>query len=318
MKLHKLIMINIMILAIIIAMSSITNFFLWISMEINTMSFIPIMYKKNKYSSNSMMMYFIIQSLTSSIFLLVVLFYNMNMEMLYMNFIVTSVMCMKIAAAPFHMWLPEISEGLTLYTLGILLTLQKIIPLYVISKFLSNVLMLFIIMSAMMGSLGSFGQHSVRKLLVFSSITHLSWMMTLISLNSFMWMMYLIIYSIILMMLLKVMKMTNLTSFSHSMSFNANMIIMFMLSLISMGGMPPTMGFMMKLMALKEIMLLWPLMSIILILSSIINLYVYIRLMYVHILMNMELNKWYTSYNMMLLLYSLLQATMTPIMITLY
>nr|AMX74092.1 NADH dehydrogenase subunit 2 [Chiropterargas boueti] len=318
MKSQKFLMINIMIMAMFLALSSSSKFVLWISMEINMMSFIPIMFKKDKYSSDSMIMYFIIQAITSSLFLLIVLMQHMFYDLFIINMLISSIMCMKIAAAPFHFWLPELSEGLSMLALSILLTMQKMIPLFVMSLYLTNLMTIYILLSAFIGSLGSFNQHSLRKLMVYSSIAHLSWMMCLIMLNSFMWIIYLIMYTTILIMLLYILDMMNLATFNMTLNPNFSMCMLLMILLLSVGGMPPTMGFMMKWLALKEIISSWPHMSLMLIISSIFNLYIYMRLIYNFMLMKMEYNKWNPSQKKMIFFLIMPQIMAMPLLIIMW
>nr|QLD96959.1 NADH dehydrogenase subunit 2 [Chiropterargas confusus] len=314
MKLTKLLMINMMIMSIMMALSSSSLFYLWMTLEINMMSFVPMLLKKDQLSSYSMFIYFIIQTFSSSIFIMTI--YALQMPNYWLiSLLVTLSMSMKLAAAPFHMWLTEMSEGVSLHALGIALTLQKIIPLYIMSMFQNNILILFIMACAIMGSMGGFNQFSIHKLLVYSSVTHMAWMMCLIKCNNSNWLIYLMTYMMSLMMLVYVLNKMNYFHFLHSNFITNELKLMTIILLLAVGGMPPTAGFFMKWMSLKLIMFYMPMISLILILSSLINMYLYMRMAYPLLLFSNTTNKWYININSMFYLYLLIQLTLILIII---
>nr|YP_010535480.1 NADH dehydrogenase subunit 2 [Alectorobius atacamensis]UYB78184.1 NADH dehydrogenase subunit 2 [Alectorobius atacamensis] len=291
-----------LITSIIMSYSASSLFFLWVCLEINMMSFIPLMFSKNLISMNSIMMYFLIQSFASSIYI-----FTISMSFLspfpfyYMNILLTISMLIKLGAAPFHIWFPQVSEGLSFYSLAILMTFQKMIPLYIMSISKNNYMMIPIIFSAIIGSFGGFNQFSIRKILAFSSISHLAWIMTLQLINSNFWLIYLSIYSLIIMVIVMFINsyFTNFSNFSKKMKPESNFILIIML--LSLGGMPPTMGFIMKWMTLKIIMNSMIIMSIPLILSSLTNLFFYLRLIYSSMLKYTNFYKWEKNYSFKLM-----------------
>nr|BDP28849.1 NADH dehydrogenase subunit 2 [Ixodes angustus] len=275
----------ILAMSIMMAVSSSFWFALWMTLEINMMIFIPIMNSKNFLSSNSMVYYYIIQSLASSLF-----FLSSIMSPIFMtqnlNFIMIISMLIKLAAVPFHSWFPQISEGMNFFSFFILSTFQKIIPLHIITLINNNILVPFIIMSSIVGSLGGLSQTSYKKILAFSSISHLSWIMTLIMINQNFWMIYFTIYTMILIMIISWLKNNNSLHIINSNSmklsfFNKMLLFSFFLSL---GGMPPFLGFLAKWVAIILISKKLPLILLILIISSLLNLFFYMRTMFPMIL----------------------------------
>nr|YP_006576347.1 NADH dehydrogenase subunit 2 [Ixodes ricinus]AEM23565.1 NADH dehydrogenase subunit 2 [Ixodes ricinus] len=278
---QKIIFLWILLMSILMGISCSYWFPLWVSLEINMMMFIPLMNSKNFLSSNSIMNYYIIQSFSSSMFLFSsFLFFLFSTNML-ISIILMSMM-IKLGSAPFHTWFPQISEGLNSLPFFLLLTFQKIIPLFIISLIIHNLFIFFIVSSSMIGSLGGLNQTSLKKILAFSSISHLAWMMALIfSCHNF-WMLYLLIYSMILIKIIKTfMKNYNFSILNlNSMKltfFNKMVMISFFLSL---GGMPPFLGFFMKWISLILMLKNFPMIMLILIPSSLVNLFFYIRILY--------------------------------------
>nr|YP_010535532.1 NADH dehydrogenase subunit 2 [Alectorobius fonsecai]UYB78301.1 NADH dehydrogenase subunit 2 [Alectorobius fonsecai]UYL27210.1 NADH dehydrogenase subunit 2 [Alectorobius fonsecai] len=297
-------------MSIILGFSSSSLFFLWICLEINMMSFIPLMYSKNMLSTNSTMVYFLIQSTASSFYIFMSSIFFMNM--LSMHLLTTLIiipMLIKLGAAPFHIWFPQISEGLPLNSLAILLTIQKILPLYIISIFSSNMVLLSAVSSSIIGSFGGLNQFTLRKILAFSSISHLSWILSLLSIKSNLWILYLVIYSLMIFTMISIMSSYQINSFNFSKKNNNDMNLFLIVTFLSLGGMPPMVGFVMKWVTLKMIFTQIPIISIPLILSSLINLFFYIRLLYPSLLKNSILYKWSKSYFYKYLMMIIFQST---------
>nr|YP_010528136.1 NADH dehydrogenase subunit 2 [Cimbex luteus]QPM99412.2 NADH dehydrogenase subunit 2 [Cimbex luteus]UXW64277.1 NADH dehydrogenase subunit 2 [Cimbex luteus] len=179
----------------------------WMGMEISLLSFIPLMMMKYKMfeSSNSMMIYFMIQA-SSSCFLLFFTLMN-KMEFFFykidlMNYFIQFSLLMKIGAAPFHWWTPKISNLLNWKICFILLTWQESNPLIMISlaKF-SNLIYYSIIISLMIGSIIGLNQASLKLIITYSSINHISWLLISMMLNFYIFMIYFIIYIITILLI---------------------------------------------------------------------------------------------------------------------
>nr|YP_010350319.1 NADH dehydrogenase subunit 2 [Ixodes barkeri]UOK09748.1 NADH dehydrogenase subunit 2 [Ixodes barkeri]UOL50391.1 NADH dehydrogenase subunit 2 [Ixodes barkeri] len=275
------IMLWMMGLTIFMAFSTKSWFSFWVSMEVNMMVFIPMMNSKNFLSCNSMIYYFIIQSLASSMFLFSSILFSLS-NLYFLNYFIIMTIMIKLASAPFHSWFPQISEGLKMDSFFLLSTIQKLIPLQMISIYSNSKILIFIIMSSLIGTLGGFNQTSLRKILAFSSISHLSWMMTLILCNQFFWLIYFIIYSLILYKIINFIKKNklnfikniNLQKFSNFSKFSLFSYFM------SLAGLPPFMGFMLKWFSILLILNKMTFILFILIISSLINMYYYSRIMF--------------------------------------
>nr|YP_010324846.1 NADH dehydrogenase subunit 2 [Ixodes ovatus]UNO53689.1 NADH dehydrogenase subunit 2 [Ixodes ovatus] len=289
MILQKMIFFWILLVSLLMALSSSFWFSLWMALEMNMMIFIPMMNSKNFLSSNSMLYYYIVQSMSSSLF-----FMSSLMSIIFSNnvfiYIIIISMMIKLGSAPFHSWYPQISEGMNYSPFFVLSTLQKIIPLHIISIFQNNLIILFIIMSSMVGSLGGLSQMSMKKILAFSSISHMAWIFSLIMINQNFWLIYLIFYSLILMKITNILNknnslsILNLNSMKSSLS---NKVYLFSF-ILSLGGLPPFLGFFMKWVAVMLISKNFILILLVLIASSLTNLYFYMRCMF-PLILNMNI-----------------------------
>nr|YP_006234050.1 NADH dehydrogenase subunit 2 [Archaeocroton sphenodonti]AET63103.1 NADH dehydrogenase subunit 2 [Archaeocroton sphenodonti] len=274
----KLMMWMIMI-TIMITISSNFWFTFWLMMEINLMVFIPLMNSKNLMSCNAMITYFIIQSFSSSLFFMGSLLILMNFSMFF-KIIINIAIMIKLAMIPFHFWITMISESLDLFPLFIILTFQKMIPLIILTKCKSEIVLIFGMISSVFGSIMALNSKLLKKIMIFSSISHMGWMTILIFIQSNFWVFYLILYILIFFKIFNILKKNHLISMSNLMfkKINTNMKLLLISMMLSLGGMPPFLGFFMKLMSIFFIIKVSLVSAIILAISSLVNIYFYVRI----------------------------------------
>nr|UYK52066.1 NADH dehydrogenase subunit 2 [Palaeocimbex sp. CSCS-Hym-MC0161] len=299
----------------------------WMGMEINLMSFIPLMLMKNKMfkSSNSMMIYFLIQA-SSSCFLLFFILMN-KMEIFYyknnlMNYFIQFSLLMKLGAAPFHWWTPKMIYLLNWKNCFILLTWQKLNPLILISltKF-SNLIYYSIMISMIIGSIIGMNQTSLKLIITYSSINHISWLMISMMLNFYIFLIYFIIYFITILLICMFLNNLNINYLNQMFKNNINiyMKILLISLFFSLAGIPPMLGFLPKL---KILMLMMNnkliLESIMFIIFSLITLLFYMYPMMSSLILYKMNSKWIMmKFNMMnfLLLILMMNMILSMIMI---
>nr|YP_001936224.1 NADH dehydrogenase subunit 2 [Phalangium opilio]ACA66078.1 NADH dehydrogenase subunit 2 [Phalangium opilio] len=287
MKPSSLSFIMMMLLGTLISISATSWFPIWLGMEMNIIGFIPlIINKKNILTSESALSYFTIQSVSSSALLL---FSIQNNFFMLSTDIITIALLTKLGAAPFHFWVPSITENISWNMMTLLLTWQKFAPLMILNihNKMSNLIMLTLISSAIWGSLGGLFQTSTSKMLAFSSIAHMGWLISATMCSTNMVMMYFLIYSLSLIFASMTMKSLKMNSINSTLfTTKKNKILIYTL-MLNMGGMPPLLGFFPKLMVLSMLLKLdWMILSMILIMSAMMNLFFYIRLSYVALMLN--------------------------------
>nr|YP_009417629.1 NADH dehydrogenase subunit 2 [Japanagallia spinosa]ARX63979.1 NADH dehydrogenase subunit 2 [Japanagallia spinosa] len=307
-----------MIMGTMMSMSANNWLIIWTGLEISIMSIMPMISNSNFLSSEASVKYFMIQSISSSMMMLGVLLLLINSKIDY-QMILTSSMMLKMGIAPFHNWILEMIESVELMIMFLLLTLMKIAPLNMISylMFKTN---LFIFMSLLIGSLLGLSQTSLRKMMCYSSIFNLGFILASISLNSIWWF-YMIMYSLMLVMILFLMNKMKINYISQ-LSLNENKSSLKMniwLAMLSMGGMPPMMGFMMKLMIIQMMMTNKEFfLSIIMIASSTLVMFYYIRMSFISILLASSTVKWKIMNTMKSSSWIMMaNITMMPLMLTL-
>nr|AOY39903.1 NADH dehydrogenase subunit 2 [Curculionidae sp. BMNH 1039956] len=284
--------------SILLIISSNSWISMWIGLEINLMSTIPIIYSKNNiYSSESTTKYFIVQAFASSLFLFSVIsmplfpMWNLHLKL----FLLTAIL-MKLGMPPFHFWLPDMVSGLSWTENMIILIIQKIAPMIILMNSLecSSYISMIVILASTISSIQGLNQTDLRKIMAYSSINHMSWMILSMMKSVNLWILYFCIYAIISFTVMKLMSLSNTYWLSNLSKNNKSSMIILSLNIMSMGGLPPMLGFLPKWLVIQ---LMWQKMMItvlILIILSIIVLYFYMRLTITSLTlmnkMNMNLN----------------------------
>nr|QBF01196.1 NADH dehydrogenase subunit 2 [Stegana sp. 1185 JL-2019] len=300
----KILFVIIMMAGSLITITSNSWLGAWMGLEINLLSFIPLMSDNNNLmSTEASLKYFLVQAMASTVLLFAIILNlmknNMNYEinLSYITMIILSSLLLKSGAAPFHFWFPNIMEGLSWMNCLLLMTWQKIAPLMLIShvniKFL---LFSSIILSVIIGSLGGLNQSSLRKLMAFSSINHLGWMLMALNSNEMIWLIYFLLYSFLSFTLTFMFNNFKIFHFNQMFSlFFKSKILKFVLfmNFLSLGGLPPFLGFLPKWLVIQQLsMENQYFMLMILMMSTLITLFFYLRICYSAFMLNYYENNW--------------------------
>nr|AJL34361.1 NADH dehydrogenase subunit 2 [Smutsia temminckii]ATX68949.1 NADH dehydrogenase subunit 2 [Smutsia temminckii] len=270
---------------------------IWVGFEMNMLAMIPILMKKfNPRATEAATKYFLIQA-TASMLLMAAITMNFihsgewtvtKMCNTIPSTIITMAMAMKLGMSPFHFWMPEVTQGIPLSSGMLLLTWQKIAPISVLYQIMPtinlNLMLAMALLSILVGGWGGLNQTQLRKIMAYSSIAHLGWMMAIMLYNPNIAILNLLIYILMTLstfMMLHNNSTTTTLSLSHLSNKMPLMTIILLLILMSMGGLPPLSGFMPKWMIIQELtkndmMLLPTLMTM----MALLNLYFYLRLTY--------------------------------------
>nr|YP_010401695.1 NADH dehydrogenase subunit 2 [Macrosiphum albifrons]UQU69201.1 NADH dehydrogenase subunit 2 [Macrosiphum albifrons] len=298
-NLTKIMFFTLLIFSTLMSISASNWLSMWMGLELNLFSIIPILnFKSSIYSIEATMKYFLIQAFAS----ILLLIFLINKNLLFMNndnILIMMSLLMKLSLMPFHLWLPSMMEGLNWMSCLLMMTWQKITPLIMISYLNVNKNMIFLIMLISMNSIFGLNQNSMRKILAMSSINNTTWMLFAILMNENLWINYFLIYSLLNFLIIKILNNYNINYINQMKLFNLNFFFKLnMLMLIfSIMGLPPMMGFLMKWMLIKTLMYnnMYMIMMM-LITLTILNLLFYIKMTY-FMLFNFNLfNKWYLMY----------------------
>nr|AKM70026.1 NADH dehydrogenase subunit 2 [Phloeomyzus passerinii] len=295
-NLTKITFLTMLMFSTLMTISSTNWLSMWMGLELNLFSIIPIFnFKSSIYSIESSMKYFLIQALSS--ILLMMMLINKSMFFLnYMNLIIMLPLLIKLSLMPFHIWLPSMIEGLNWLSCFLMLTWQKISPMIMISYLNINKNLIFIFLIIHFNSIFGMNQNSIRKILAISSINNSSWMLFMILMNENLWINYFFIYSILNLLMINIINKYNINYINQMKFFNLNFFfkLNMLMMIFSIMRLPPMMGFLMKWMLIKMMMMNKMFFSMfMLIMLSILNLFFYLKMTY-FLLFNFNLfNKWY-------------------------
>nr|ADU55269.1 NADH dehydrogenase subunit 2 [Dosidicus gigas] len=279
----------IMIMGTLFSLSSSHWLTMWMGLEINLMGFLPLMNIKGKtLEAEASMKYFIIQSMSSSILIISsVLMYNNTLSWYSMftdstfSLMIILSLVLKLGGAPLHFWMPSIAKQMSWSILFMMLTWQKLAPLLMLSLVNSNlmVVMLISMASTIVGSIMALNQTNIQLIMTYSSISHLGWMLSMITINSSLTMMYFFNYIMISMPLMNMLSMT-LGNHLFMLTQQTKMNNMIPISLIlSLGGLPPLLGFMSKLIILISLIEMKLMMlAMFMFVGTLISLYFYLNM----------------------------------------
>nr|YP_010926076.1 NADH dehydrogenase subunit 2 [Agrilus zanthoxylumi]WKF51805.1 NADH dehydrogenase subunit 2 [Agrilus zanthoxylumi] len=319
-----------------ISISSKSWFGVWIGLEMNLLSIIPLMNNsKNFKSTESSLKYFITQAMASMILLMSILVSMMKLDFpnnliqseLSSLWMVTSLL-IKMGAAPFHFWFPEVMEGLSWLNALIMLTWQKITPMVIIiySENMEKIIVMSIIMSVVVGGLMGMNQTSLRKIISYSSINHIGWMMAALLFSETLWNWYFIIYStmnMVMTWMFSKFHLSSISQFINTMSMYPKFKTFFVFNFFSLGGLPPFIGFLPKWMTIQMLVMNnMYVIAVMMIMTTLITLYFYMQVtmptmsfmaqsMTIKITNNQNLNNKFMMTLNTILLMSLLTATIT-------
>nr|AAW83857.1 NADH dehydrogenase subunit 2 [Mydaus javanensis] len=271
--------------------------FIWIGFEMNMLAIIPILMKSfNPRAMEASTKYFLTQA-TASMILMLGIITNLlltgqwtisNMLDPIASNMMTIALTMKLGLSPFHFWVPEVTQGISMLSAMILLTWQKIAPLSILYQMSpsinSNLLMTMAIISMLVGGWGGLNQTQLRKIMAYSSISHMGWMTAVTLTDPNLMILNLTIYIMMTLgtfMLFIYNSSTTTLSLSHSWNKLPLTTSLVLILMMSIGGLPPLSGFMPKWMIIQELtkndMII---MSTLMALTALLNLFFYMRLAY--------------------------------------
>nr|AIG23358.1 NADH dehydrogenase subunit 2 [Parantechinus apicalis]CBJ55403.1 NADH dehydrogenase subunit 2 [Parantechinus apicalis] len=317
----------------------------WMGLEINTLAIIPMMTAPNNpRATEAATKYFLTQA-TASMMMMFAIIYNawstnewtlLQLSDNWASLSMTLALAIKLGLAPFHFWVPEVVQGIPLLTGMILLTWQKFAPtaiLYQIALHLDmKILIILAIVSTIVGGWGGLNQTHMRKILAYSSIAHMGWMVIIVHINPTLTILTLTIYVMATLATFMTLNMSNTTkikSLGTLWNKSATATTIILLTLLSLGGLPPLTGFIPKWLILQGLINNGNIATAtIMAMSALLNLFFYMRLIYASSLTmfpstNNSKMQWYNnSMKIMLLIptttvLSTLLLPLTPMFITL-
>nr|AGN11683.1 NADH dehydrogenase subunit II [Anguis fragilis]AGN11684.1 NADH dehydrogenase subunit II [Anguis fragilis]WBU94693.1 NADH dehydrogenase subunit 2 [Anguis fragilis]WEX49873.1 NADH dehydrogenase subunit 2 [Anguis fragilis] len=280
----------------IITMASFHWLLAWMGLELNTLAILPIISKSHHpRATEASTKYFLTQAAASALILFSSVMNAqatgqwgiLQLEDPLAQTLLTMALAMKLGLAPAHFWLPEVLQGTSFKTGLIIITWQKLAPMALLILTWNQASMLTLTMmgslSVVVGGLGGLNQTQLRKIIAFSSIAHLGWMATIITKSNKLALLNLTMYILIStpMMLSLIFSSTKTTQDLTTSAPSPILAPLTMMTLLSLGGLPPLSGFMPKWLTLEELLAqnMAPLATV-LAMSTLLSLFFYLRLSY--------------------------------------
>nr|BBH36379.1 NADH dehydrogenase subunit 2 [Betta apollon] len=268
----------------------------WMGLEINTLAILPLMSQHNHPRAvEATTKYFLTQA-TAAAMLLFASTTNawltgewaiQQMTHPIPSTMVMMALALKIGLAPMHSWLPEVLQGLDLSTGLILSTWQKLAPFALLIQIQPNnpaLLIILGLLSTLIGGWGGLNQTQLRKILAYSSIAHLGWMMLVLPFFPTLALLTLLTYFLMTFsafLIFKTNKATNINMLATSRTKAPALTALTPLVLLSLGGLPPLTGFMPKWLIIQELTKQeLNTTATLAALSALLSLYFYLRLSY--------------------------------------
>nr|YP_009020896.2 NADH dehydrogenase subunit 2 [Metaphire vulgaris]AHM23791.2 NADH dehydrogenase subunit 2 [Metaphire vulgaris] len=290
-----------LIMSAMMALSSTNWMFLWASMELNLLSFIPIlMSSKSHQETEGSIKYFLAQALGSALLLTssIMMWTPYSILPSTMPTILMIAILLKLGSAPCHFWYPSVMSSISWISCTILSSWQKLAPLAILVFFTSqtskSMIPLMAGLNALLGGVMGMNQSKLRTIMAYSSIGHLGWMMSFMLLDKPMTsMFYFAIYCsliIPLFMLLNSMNLMTSKQLSKVTMLHPTTQLSISILLISLAGLPPLTGFMPKMLAILMLANYNTPLIIILIMGSLMNLFFYLNIIINMMMSNQNMN----------------------------
>nr|ABN42601.1 NADH dehydrogenase subunit 2 [Dicrurus bracteatus] len=293
----KMIFITSMLLGTTITITSNHWVMAWTGLEINTLAILPLISKSHHPRAvEAATKYFLVQAAASTL----VLFSSMTnawhtgqwdiTQLTHSTscLILTAAISIKLGLVPFHFWFPEVLQGSSLTTGLLLSTILKLPPitlLFMTSQSLNPTLLTTMaILSAAIGGWMGLNQTQIRKILAFSSISHLGWMTIILVYNPKLTLLNFYLYTMMtstVFLTLNSMKVLKLSTLMTAWTKTPSLSAISLLTLMSLAGLPPLTGFLPKWLIIQELTMqeMAP-AAMIMSLLSLLGLFFYLRVAY--------------------------------------
>lgn len=278
----------VIIVSTIIAVSRSNWIFLWVALEVNLLAFLPILLASSKNQEiEATVKYFIAQAIGSRLLLISSISMWSNRIFPITIFMILALI-LKLGIAPCHLWYPSVIISISWTAALILSTWQKLAPLAILTypaqiRYKRTIIVIAGI-NALVGGIIGLNQSHLRSIIAYSSITHLGWITGLIAFNYPCCVItYFIIYRLLITPIFLILNKHNINILIQTNKvtpINWGNIIIFSLLIISLGGIPPLIGFFPKLIALFYIRKFSIIIPIILIAGSLCNLFFYLNIVF--------------------------------------
>nr|QUA05889.1 NADH dehydrogenase subunit 2 [Macridiscus melanaegis] len=273
------------VLGVLISLSSLNLLGVWIGIEFNFLGILCFLSGSSVEETEGVMKYYLVQVLGSCSSVMGFLMITNGVGAGFSAVFILVGMLVKLGAFPFHFWVGPVVSKLSWIGCILVMVVQKVVPLWVVSNFIfmgdeMSCVEALSIFTCVVGSLSGLGVLNYRVLLGFSSIQHCGYLLVLSCCSSWSLWTYLIIYGTLSTFLMLSLWEESLYSFLDLIkkkgSENLSSVWWVSLYLMSLAGLPPFSGFVLKIYFLLSSWGVMSIGSVICIMSSLISLFFYL------------------------------------------
>nr|WDE89135.1 NADH dehydrogenase subunit 2 [Empidonax minimus]WDE89137.1 NADH dehydrogenase subunit 2 [Empidonax minimus] len=315
----------------------------WTGLEINTLAILPLISKSHHPRAiEASTKYFLVQAAASTLLLfssMINAWFTGQWDITQLThplscMLLTAAVSMKLGLVPFHFWFPEVLQGSSLMTSLLLATVMKFPPTILLlltsSSLNATLLVAMAIASAALGGWMGLNQTQIRKIMAFSSISHLGWMAIILIYSPKLTLITFYLYSLTTAAIFFTLDTTNTLKLSTLMAAWSKIPALtaaLMLALLSLAGLPPLTGFLPKWLIIQELTKQeLTTTATIIALLSLLGLFFYLRLAYcatitlppnaANHMKQWHINKSVSTFTSTLIMLSILLLPMSPTILT--
>lgn len=299
-----ILLVLIVLLSSLLLVSSVNWVAIYLALELQTLTFFILVSKKihSAYSTEAGLKYFVLGAISSGLFLFgCTLLYGISGETSIQGInsvllgdagkiCITASLLFKLSVVPFHMWAPDVYEGVPTLILALLAIMPKIgvFVVLVLVGLISNVVLFCGVLSIIYGAIGALNQTKIKRLLAYSGIGHIGFMLFGVAIGSFesiqASLIYIVIYIIMgicVFLVILSLKLTRVLIIEINSLSRVNRVLALTLALtvISIAGIPPFAGFLGKwLILLSGMVSGYFLICLVIVVASVIGGVYYVRM----------------------------------------
>lgn len=255
----------------LLLVSSINWLSIYLAIELQTLTLfiLAALKRDSSYSTEAGLKYFVLGAVSSGIFLFgCALLYGLTGETSIQGInsiltadvgkvLITISLLFKLSAAPFHMWAPDVYDGSPTTITALLAIVPKVGVFSILIQIgpVTNVVLWCAVFSMIYGAIGALNQTKIKRLLAYSGIAHMGFILFGVAIGSFesiqATLIYLIIYVIMGICSFSIVLSLNLTKdliveLSGLSRKNPVIALTLALTFLSTAGVPPLAGFLSK------------------------------------------------------------------------
>ena len=257
---------------------------LWFLLEINFLCFIGILSQLvNLSNPNSNLYYFLVQSL-GRVTILFRLLCNRVLSIPVFRICFFLALLLKLGGAPFQFWYLKLIQKLDWGLIWVLSVWQKLIPLILLSFSKLYLFRFFGGLRVFIRRITTWKQKNFKKIFGLSSVFSLGWLLVSLALSKRIWLLFIAGYGISLLVLIVALSKINFISSDRKGSpIDPYRLVLFITGLLMLRGIPPFIGFFLKVSILVFVIKIRLLIGIGLLLASLYLIFIYLRIIFYRI-----------------------------------